>query len=489
MGSGMAKSNNKPTNSLLSNAFGVAKKLSSTGVSIINHVAPESVTKVIQPQKNGQTLEGQSHQTGLFDVKKYDNPQQILREHVPNVSRQLLGRHFSTVNNVANFVAPQFTDKISDYLFDQLNHFSSELSSVDAVLDEAGVRDLEVLTQDVDRSHRISQALAEQNKWIASIQGAITGATGLLGSTIDIPASLLMTLRVIYQVGRSYGFDLSKETDQDIVQFIFKQVDLSLIAEKQTLLMAVKALTNTLQTNDLSQLQQMLGSDTDAAALKKYVLDEQGQFKWAWLNQLPKVSLLNQITRLSPVASAGISAVYSRRLVDEVNQKAQQVFSNARQYIIQHQDLTLPPLHAYERSIELLAQATPKLLEGIETIKAKSLGGAEPVLDQVVEVEGHDSIRNVKVTKKTHIKAVDDQSNQEDRVSEGLDALAKKVVEPHQPVAAQKPALSESGEFNADLDLEEEQVLAEVEPKPKAKAQKAKVKQEDSVTKKPDEPV
>ena len=179
----MAKTNNKPTAGLLSNAFGVAKKLSSTGVSIINHVAPESVTKVIQPQKNGQTLEGQSRQTSVFDVKKYDNPQQILREHVPNVSRQLFGRHFNTVNNVANFVAPQFSDKISDYLFDRLNHFSSDISSVDAVLDEAGVRDLEELTQDVDRSRRISQALGEQNKWIASIQGALTGATGVIGSS------------------------------------------------------------------------------------------------------------------------------------------------------------------------------------------------------------------------------------------------------------------------------------------------------------------
>jgi hypothetical protein len=119
----MVKTNNKPTAGLLSNAFGVAKKFSSTGVSIINHVAPESVTKVIQPQKNGQTLEGQSRQAGVFDVKKYDNPQQILREHVPNVSRQLFGRHFNTVNNVANFVAPQFSDKISDYLFDRLESF------------------------------------------------------------------------------------------------------------------------------------------------------------------------------------------------------------------------------------------------------------------------------------------------------------------------------------------------------------------------------
>ena len=42
-----------------------------------------------------------------------------------------------------------------------------------------------------------------------------------------------MALRTIYQVGRSYGFDLSKEDDQEIVQHIFRQIDLSLIAENK----------------------------------------------------------------------------------------------------------------------------------------------------------------------------------------------------------------------------------------------------------------
>ena len=292
-----------------------------------------------------------------------------------------------------------------------------------------------------------------------------------------------MTLRVIYQVGRSYGFDLSKESDQDIVQFIFKQVDLSLIAEKQTLLMAIKALSSTLQNSDLHQLQQLVGSDTDAAALKKYVLDENGQFKWAWLNQMPKVSLFNQLSRLSPVASAGVSVVYSRRLVDEVNQKAQQVFSNARQYILQHQDISLSPLHAYERSLELLAQATPKLLEGI---KAKDIDLAEPVLDQTIDVAGHESIRAVKVTKKAQAKTADAAEvavAQEQKVSEGLEALAEKVVEPHAPVAAQKPALAEMDEFDV-LEAVQEDDVPVAKAATKAKPRKAKTVAVDKVTKK-----
>ncbi|WP_353144628.1 EcsC family protein [Acinetobacter pragensis] len=440
----MADSNNKQTAGFLSNAFGVAKKLSATGASLLNHVAPDSVSKFSASENRTQVLEGTAQNQGLFKVKSYENPQQVLREHVPNVSRQLLGRHYSKVNNVANFVSPQFSDKISDYLFDQLNQFSNSLSSVDDVLDQAGVRDLEELTQDVDRSKRISQALAEQNKWIASLQGALTGAAGGIGATIDIPASLIMSLRVIYQVGRSYGFDLSKESDQDIVQHIFKQIDLGIIAEKQALLMALKALSSTIQNSDISQLQQMLGSGNDIDALKKYLFDENGEYKWAWLNQMPKISVLDRLSKLTPLASAGVSALYSRRLVDEVNQKAQVVFFNAREYLIQHADHQLSPLAAYEKSLDLLAQAAPKLLE---SFKSAEHNLAEPVLDQEIALTGNKNISQVKVLKKGQAKKAEPEEKAA-HVSDQLDALAKKEVAPSEAVPPQKPALSET--FDAD---------------------------------------
>ncbi len=468
----MADSNNKQSAGFLSNAFGVAKKLSTAGVSMLNHVAPDSVSKLSVQETGSNAIEGTAQTKSPFAASTYDNPQQMLREHLPNISRQLLGRHYSKVNNVANFVAPQFSDKISDYLFEQLNQFSNHLSSVDDVLDEAGVRDLEELTQDVGRSQRISQALAEQNKWIASLQGALTGATGVWGATIDIPASLVMSLRVIYQVGRSYGFDLSKESDQDIVQHIFKQIDLGIIAEKQTLLMALKALSSTIQNSDLNQLQQMLGSNTDAAALKKFMLDENGLFKWDWLNSLPKVSVLDKVTKITPLASAGVSAVYSWRLMDEVNQKAQQVFSHARGYLIQHADHQISPLAAYERSMGLLAQAAPKLLESIKPLE-NSL--KEPEIDREISVEGNQNMSQVKIVKK-RASAKAEPAVKEAKVSEELDALAKKEVAPSKAVPPQKPAVSEDTEdlFVPEDDNEqpEEQASMPVKKPPKKRVTK-----------------
>ena len=431
----MTDSNNKHSHGFFSNAFGVAKKISATGMDVLNQIAPDSVTKIIQPTNNGQVIEGSAEHKSAFDAKRYDNPQQMLREHLPQVSRQLLGKQFGTVNRVASLVSPQFSDKISDYFFDHLNQFTSNLSSVDAVLDQAGAQDLEELTKDVDRSKRLSQALAEQNKWLASLQGAVTGATGVVGSAVDVPLSIVMSLRMIYQVGRAYGFELNKETEQDIVQFVFKQIDLGMIAEKQSVLMALKALSSMFQTRDVSQFQQILGSSNDAEALKKWLVNENGEMKWAWLNHLPKISM---ISKLSPVAGAGVGAVYSWKLVEDVNQKAQQIFSHARSYLQQHQGVNLSAIAAYEKSIELLAQASPKLLDHLSKNEVEA---PEIKLDQEIEFQHHDTISKVTLKKKTAETQVD-ETEKGQKVQQGLEKLAEKMVEQHEHVEPQKPAVT-----------------------------------------------
>ena len=142
----MTDINNKHSHGFFSNAFGVAKKISAAGMGVLNHAAPNAVTKAMQPSRNGKVMDGSARQSNTFEAQKYDNPQQMLREYLPGVSKQLLGRQYGKVTRVANFVSPQFSDKLSDYFFEQLNQFTSNLSSVDAVLDQAGAKDLQVLT-------------------------------------------------------------------------------------------------------------------------------------------------------------------------------------------------------------------------------------------------------------------------------------------------------------------------------------------------------
>ncbi|WP_332604265.1 EcsC family protein [Acinetobacter sp. ESBL14] len=416
----MTKSKNKQSSGLFAQAFGVAKKLSSELQKL--QVAP--TTSGAELANSTQIVEGKARFKSPFEIEKYESPQQMLRQQFPKLSHQLLGRHYARVNNVASFVSPDLGEKVSDYLFQWLNEFSSNSSLTEKILEEAGVKDIIELTQDTGRSQRLSQALIEQNKLLAAAQGAITGATGVWGAAIDIPASIVLALRTIYQTGRSHGFDLAEDADQDIVAFIFKEIDLSLVAEKQTLLLALKALKSMLETHDLQQFQQLLGSNNDIELVKKWLVDESGQFKWNWLNRIPQASVIGKLT---PVAGAALGGFYSWRLLEDVGHKSQSVFGAARFYMNEHPQEKLSPLEAYFKA-EAMSKKSPRLLSAtsVETNKAPSDEQNAVITKVTVQVKEHTAV-TVSV---------------DDKVEEGIQQLAEQHVVEH-PHTEQQPALKQ----------------------------------------------
>ena len=100
----MSDSNKKQRGGFISNAFGVAKKLSSTGLNIANHIAPGTVVKLTQKPSEENVINGSAREKNSFEKKNYDNPQQMMREHLPKVSSQLLGRHYKKINNVLRLI-------------------------------------------------------------------------------------------------------------------------------------------------------------------------------------------------------------------------------------------------------------------------------------------------------------------------------------------------------------------------------------------------
>ncbi|MCH7315124.1 EcsC family protein [Acinetobacter sp. ANC 3882] len=441
----MTKSKNKQSSGLFAQAFGVAKKLSSELQKF--QVAP--TTSGAELANSSNMVEGKARFKSPFEVEKYENPQQMLRQQFPKLSHQLLGRHYNRVNSVASFVSPDLGDKVSDYLFQWLNEFSSNSSLTEKILEEAGVKDIMELTTDTGRSQRLSQALIEQNKLLAAAQGAITGATGVWGAAIDIPASIVLTLRTIYQTGRSHGFDLSENADQEIVAFIFKEIDLSLVAEKQTLLVALKALKAMLETHDLQQFQQLLGSNNDIELVKKWLVDESGQFKWNWLNRIPQASVIGKLT---PIAGAALGGFYSWRLLEDVGHKSQSIFGAARFYMNEYPNEEISPLEAYFKAEALLKKASPRLLSSTAVENNKTS------LD-----EPNDVITNVTVKTKdntTPTVAVDD------KVEAGIQQLAEQHVVEH-PYAEQQPALKVQQDENfedAETEITAEQKSIDIEP-------------------------
>ncbi|KXZ63777.1 EcsC family protein [Acinetobacter venetianus] len=440
----MAKSKNKQTSGLFAQAFGVAKKLSSELQKL--QVAP--TTSGAELANASQIVEGKARFKSPFEVESYESPQHMLRQQLPKLSHQLLGRHYGRVNNVATFVSPDLGEKVSDYLFQWLNEFSSNSSLTEKILEEAGVKDIAELTRDTGRSQRLSQALIEQNKLLAAAQGLVTGATGVWGAAVDIPASIVLALRTIYQTGRSHGFDLSEDADQEIVAFVFKEIDLGLVAEKQTLLLALKALKSMLETHDLQQFQQLMGSNNDIELIKKWLVDEEGQFKWGWLNHIPQVSVIG---RLTPVAGAALGGFYSWKLLEDVGHKSQSIFGAARFYLNEHPDENISPLEAYLKAEALLKKVSPRLLNAENVNNASQSNTQNEVITQVeVQVKTQSTSEESKL----------------DEVELGIEQLAEKHVVEHEHTE-QQSALKDAEEQEAlteKAELVAEQKTIDIEP-------------------------
>lgn len=446
----MTKSKKKQSSGLLTQAFGVAKKLSSELQLLQTAQNTSSTAKVAH---SSQVVEGQARFKSPFEVEQYESPQQMLRQQLPKLSHQLLGRHYNRVNHVASLISPDLGDKVTDYLFQWLNEFSSNTSLTEKILEEAGVKELAELTHDTGRSQRLSQALIEQNKLLAAAQGVVTGASGMWGAAVDIPASIVLALRTIYQTGRSHGFDLTEEADQEVVAFIFKEIDLGLVAEKQTLLLALKALKSMLETHDLQQFQQLLGSGNDIELVKKWLVDEEGQFKWGWLNYLPQVSMVGKLT---PVAGAALSAFYSWKLLDDVGHKSQSIFGAARFYLNEHPTEQISPLEAYYNAEALLRKASPRLLNANDTA----------VNNMVLPNEkSNDVITNVAVQFK-ETKEANAQPQVDEKVELGIQQLAGQYVAEHEHTE-QQPALKgqqEEAITEDESEMQVEQKTIDIEP-------------------------
>lgn len=456
----MDNSDNEQSKGLLSGVFGVAKKLS--------HIGIQTLQERRQPTRatasSGQVIEGQARQKSPLEVQKYENANQLLRAHLPQVSRQLLGRHYGRVNSVANFLLPNGTDRLADELLNSLSGLASNLSSTQWVLDEAGVKSLDELRGDPARSARIGDALAEQNKMIAITQGAFSGATGLIGSAIDVPASLTLALRLIYQTGRAYGFELEDDKDQDIVEYIFKEIDLGLVAEKQAVLMGLKALRSMIESQDLQQLQQLLGSDNRSDVLQQWLGKVELPSQLQWLSGVSKVK---SVTKLTPLAGAVISAAYSWKLMEDTKAKAQEIFQTTRQYLNTHPEAEkYAILDSYEAAIGLLQAATPVLALAQSEQAEQSAADAEAVAEvkqqqATAAIASHEVIADVKVQKRTETKE-EHAAPVEEKVTEGLAQLAESLVEESTPVPPQQPALSDAQREALTALQAEEQALDEL---------------------------
>ncbi len=404
----------QPSPDLLDRVRAGGKSLSDISQNLMKQLAKNSVSRLTQTPEQQSVINMKTdinNEAQALTKSTSNNASQLFRQQLPGLTRQLLGKRFKTVNKLANMVMPTGTfDKASDQILELLADFASTVSSANDILEEAGVDSLAELQKDTGRSGRLARALGEKNRYIGMAQGAISGATGVVGAASDIPLSMILIFRTVYLTGRSYGFELDKPQDRHLIFDALSNVDLTLIAEKQAILLGLRSLSTMLDTGNLQSLQTMLGSNHDVDPLIKFLSDENGQLKWRL-----SPAIINKIT---PLVGGAVGAIYNARLLKEVSESASQVFEHARQQALGN--------GTEQTSGHKTANAEDKLANAVPAKGKEAQATQQEAKEAILK---NDDIQKVEITTRSeHDAKQQDAASTDEKIHQQLGELANELI-------------------------------------------------------------
>lgn len=404
----------QPSPDLLDRVRAGGKSLSDISQNLMKQLAKNSVSRLTQTPEQQSVINMKTdinNEAQALTKSTSNNASQLFRQQLPGLTRQLLGKRFKTVNKLANMVMPTGTfDKASDQILELLADFASTVSSANDILEEAGVDSLAELQKDTGRSGRLARALGEKNRYIGMAQGAISGATGVVGAASDIPLSMILIFRTVYLTGRSYGFELDKPQDRHLIFDALSNADLTLIAEKQAILLGLRSLSTMLDTGNLQSLQTMLGSNHDVDPLIKFLSDENGQLKWRL-----SPSIINKIT---PLVGGAVGAIYNARLLKEVSESASQVFEQARQQALGN--------GSNQQSGQQATNADDKLVNAVAAKGKEAQATQQNAKEAILQ---NDDIKKVEIsTRSEHDAKSDNATSTDEKIHQQLGVLADEVI-------------------------------------------------------------
>lgn len=153
------------------------------------------------------------------ELTKYENRQvQLIKDwkaEEPSVVSKFLGIILSPMTRLVNKIIPEaaiqgvldFSSSAAEWLTDSSN-----------IIQDNNVATLEELqSQDLMLSDELANKVHNWAIGIATLEGGGTGAAGLPGMVIDIPAIITLALRTIHKIGVCYGFEVRTKEDREFI--------------------------------------------------------------------------------------------------------------------------------------------------------------------------------------------------------------------------------------------------------------------------------
>ena len=176
----------------------------------------------------------------------------------PNPFGELLRKVTLPVANVLEKFVPETPIRIA---IDQSFSLAFILTRQDSLRRRAGVADLTSMQRKpLQECDRLASQTGMFSQTFATVEGALTGAGGVLTTLIDIPLLFLLSLWTILKIGQCYGYPLDQRKDRHFVVGVL-----------------ITALSGTLQTrrqrlDDLHQLEDLLIEETQEDIVAEEIL-------------------------------------------------------------------------------------------------------------------------------------------------------------------------------------------------------------------------
>jgi len=160
------------------------------------------------------------------------------------------------------------------------------------------------------RADEMADLVADRNRLLAAAEGGATGLFSLAGMLLDLPLSLVIALRTIYQTAECYGQDLSGEDGLQQIYAILASIDYASVGQKQTVMAGVASLNAVAASQGgligvLPKLLKSLGDNPLTERVAKPLLTKLS-------------TRVGFVTRFLPVLGAVTGATYNMQMINSV---------------------------------------------------------------------------------------------------------------------------------------------------------------------------
>jgi|GEM_PF-184018 len=104
----------------------------------------------------------------------------------------------------------------------------------------------ELKTEGLELSDKLANSVHNWAIAIASAEGGGTGAIGIAGMTVDIPAIIILALRTIHKIGVCYGFEVKTKEDKEFILSVLAASGANNMTEKVAALTYLRSIEVTI---------------------------------------------------------------------------------------------------------------------------------------------------------------------------------------------------------------------------------------------------